>query len=55
MSEGACLDAGKCIIATLARNLGFFCLVLFSQMDCIKACALLVEAGMWIASQQQGT
>ncbi|PKU47648.1 hypothetical protein llap_2040 [Limosa lapponica baueri] len=25
------------------------------QMDCIKACALLMEAGMWIASQQRGT
>lgn len=28
VSEGACLDAGKCITAALASNLGDFCFVL---------------------------
>lgn len=29
MNKGACLNAGKCIIAVTASNLGFFFLLLF--------------------------
>lgn len=50
VSKGACLNAGKCIIAVIASNLGFF--LLFCLVRWISSvCALLVEAGIWINSK----